>query len=42
VPGFSYDQSVISCMSYVDLNTIRAEMADTPEDSDFTRIQEQN
>jgi hypothetical protein len=34
------DVSVIACMSYVDLNTIRAGMADTPEASDFTSIQE--
>jgi hypothetical protein len=34
------DVSVIACMSYVDLNTIRAGIAETPEDSDFTSIQQ--
>ena len=33
------DASVAACMVYVDLNPIRAGLADTPEKSDFTSIQ---
>ncbi len=34
------EAAVLTCMSYVDLNPVRAGVADTPEESDFTSIQQ--
>ena len=34
------EQALLAAMAYVDLNPIRAGIADTPEDSDYTSIQE--
>ncbi len=33
------EQAILACSVYVDLNPIRAQMADTPESSDYTSIQ---
>lgn len=34
------DEALLSCMAYVDLNPVRADIAKTPERSDYTAIQQ--
>jgi hypothetical protein len=34
------EAAILTCMAYVDLNPVRAGIAETPEDSDYTSIQE--
>ena len=33
------DQALLSCLAYIDLNPVRAGIADTPEQSEHTSIQ---
>lgn len=34
------EKALLACMAYVDLNSVRAGMAATPEDSDYTSVQQ--
>ncbi len=34
------ETALATCLTYVDLNAIRAQMADTPETADFTSVKE--
>ena len=36
------EKAVLQCMAYVDLNPVRAAMAETPEESDYTSIQQRS
>jgi REP element-mobilizing transposase RayT len=36
------EKAVLQCMAYVDLNPVRADMAHTPEGSDYTSIQQRS
>jgi hypothetical protein len=34
------EEGLLTCMAYVDLNPVRANMCNTPEESDYTSIKE--
>ena len=36
------EKALLSCMAYVDLNPVRANMASTPEESDYTSVQQRS
>ena len=36
------ERAVLACMAYVDLNPVRAGIAETPEDSDYTSVQQRS
>ncbi len=36
------ERAVLACMAYVDLNPVRAGLADTPEESDYTSVQQRS
>ncbi|MES9902124.1 MAG: hypothetical protein ABW168_05505 [Sedimenticola sp.] len=33
------EKALVACLAYVDLNPIRAQIAETPEESDYTSVQ---
>jgi len=39
IRGLLDDSAVLACLAYVDLNPVRAAIAETPEDSDYTSVQ---
>lgn len=39
MPGLLDEAAIAACMVYVDLNPVRAGLASTPEESDFTGVQ---